>query len=149
MNPKFDTTAIENEKKALELLASEVQKAKDDDQRNMLMAEIQKSAQKLEAMCAEMQAEADKIREVKKEQSHVDAVVEVMLTKEQRQRVLEQTGVDVPSVRIPDPTGQLTKNMPRMDPALIEESAISQANAFKELVADAEESFELESNNQK
>ena len=38
--------------------------------------------------------------------------------------------------------------MPRMDPALIEESAISQANAFKELVADAEESFEMESNNQ-
>lgn len=148
MNPKFDTTAIENEKKALELLASEVQKAKDDDQRNMLMAEIQKSAQKLETMCAEMQAEADKIRGANKVQSHVDAVVEVMLTREQRQRVLEQTGVDVPSVRIPDPTGELTKSMPTMEPEFIEESAISQANAFKELVADAEESFELESNNQ-
>lgn len=148
MNPKFDTTAIENEKKALELLASEVQKAKDDDQRNMLMAEIQKSAQKLETMCAEMQAEADKIRGANKVQSHVDAVVEVMLTREQRQRVLEQTGVDVPSVRIPDPTGDLTKSMPTMEPGFIEESAISQANAFKELVADAEESFELESNNQ-
>ena len=148
MNPKLDTTAIENEKKALKLLTDEVQKTKDEDQRNMLMAEIQKSAQKLEAMCEELQAEADKMRPPPEERIPVNAVVEVVLTKEQRQRVLEQTGVDVPSVRIPDPTGQLTKSMPTMDPVLIEESAISQANAFKELVADAEESFEMESNNQ-
>ena len=148
MNPKLDTTAIENEKKALKLLTDEVQKAKDEDQRNMLMEEIHKSAQKLQTMCEELQAEADKMRPPLEERISVAAVVEVVLTKEQRQRVLEKTGVDVPSVRIPDPTGQLTKNMPRMDPALIEESAISQANAFKELVADAEESFEMESNNQ-
>ncbi len=148
MNPKLDTTAIEEEKKALQLLASEVQKTTDDEQRKLLMDEIQKSAAKLESMCADLQEEADKMRPPQSDKLHLEAVVEVVLTREQRQRVLEKTGIDVPSVRIPDPTGELTKNMPQMNPAFIEESALSQANAFKELVADAEESFELESNNQ-
>ena len=148
MNPKFDTTAIENEKKALQLLAAEMQKATDEDQRDMLMGEIKKSADKMQAMCEEMQAEADKIRPPEVVDAAVHAVVEVVLTPEQRRRVLEETGIDVPSVRIPDPTGELTKNMPSMDRSFVEKCAISQANAFKQLVADAEESAEMESDSQ-
>ena len=148
MDPKFDTTAIENEKKALQLLADEVQKTEDADQREMLMAEIQKSAAKLQALCEGMQAEADKIKPPQNDKINIDAVVEVVLTKEQRQRVLEQTGIDVPSVRISDPTGDLTKNMPIIEPEFIEQCAITQANAFKDLMADAEEAVEEESNTQ-
>lgn len=138
---KLDTTAIENEKNALKLLADEVQKATDDDTREMLVAEIQKSAEKLEKLCAELQAEADKIAPPEALDAP-QAVVEVVLTKDQRQRVLEKTGIDVPSVRIPDPTADLTKNMSIIQPEFIEECAIKQAENFKQLVADAEEAAE-------
>lgn len=139
----LDTTAIENEKKALQLLADEIQKAPDDDTREMLAAEIQKTAEKLEKLCAELQAEADKLAPPD-EDDLTNAVVEVILTKEQRQRVLEKTGIDVPSVRIPDPTADLTKNMSIMKPEFVEECAITQAENFKRLVADAEEAAEAE-----
>ena len=108
--PKFDTTDIENEQKALQLLANEVQNTKDDDTRDMLIAEIQKSAQKLQEMCQELQARADQFKPPQTD-VNIDAVVEVVLTPEQRRRVLEATGIDVPSVRIPDPNATLTKNM--------------------------------------
>lgn len=139
----LDTTAIENEKKALQLLADEIQKAPDDDTREMLAAEIQKTAEKLEKLCAELQTEADKLAPPD-EDDLTNAVVEVILTKEQRQRVLEKTGIDVPSVRIPDPTADLTKNMSIMKPEFVEECAITQAENFKRLVADAEEAAEAE-----
>ncbi|MBQ4360763.1 MAG: hypothetical protein II767_10945 [Proteobacteria bacterium] len=139
----LDTTAIENEKKALQLLADEIQKATDDDTREMLAAEIQKTAEKLEKLCAELQAEADKLAPPE-EDDLTNAVVEVILTKEQRQRVFEKTGIDVPSVRIPDPTADLTKNMSIMQPEFVEECAITQAESFKRLVADAEEAAEKE-----
>ncbi len=136
---KLDTSAIENEQKALQLLAAEIQKTNDGDTRDMLMAEIKKSADKLQSLCAELQAKADAMKPETAPVAKADAVVEVILTKEQRARVLEKTGIDVPSVRIPDPTSDLTKNMPNIQPEYIEECAINQANRFKELVADAEE----------
>ncbi len=142
MAKTLDTTGIENEQKALQLLANEVQNAKDDDERDMLIAEIQKSAAKLEGLCRELQAQADEMVPKQEENPNINAVVEVVLTKEQRQRVLEATGIDVPSVRIPDPTADLTKNMHEIQPEFIEECAISQANTFKQLVADAEEAAE-------
>ena len=143
----LDTTAIENEKKALQLLADEIQKAPDDDTREALAAEIQKTAEKLEKLCAELQAEADKLAPPN-EEDLTNVVVEVILTKEQRQRVLEKTGIDVPSVRIPDPTADLTKNMSIMQPEFVEECAITQAENFKRLVADAEEAAENEADDE-
>ena len=139
----LDTTAIENEKNALKLLADEIQKAQDDDTREMLTEEIKKTAEKLEKLCAELQAEADKLAPPEEEDTS-SAVVEVILTKDQRKRVLEATGIDVPSVRIPDPTANLTKNMSIMQPEFIEDCAISQAELFKQLVADAEEAAKAE-----
>lgn len=140
MTPKIlDTSAIENEKKALQLLANEVQNCKDDDERDALMAEVQKSAKKLEELCAELQKEADAIKPPEDEKKLLDAVVEVVLTKDQRRRVLEATGIDVPSVRISDPTSDLTRNMQHIQPEFIEECAMKQANLFKQLVSDAEE----------
>ena len=136
--PKFDTTDIENEQKALQLLANEVQNTKDDETRDMLIAEIQKSAQKLQDMCQELQARADQFKPPQND-VNMDAVVEVVLTPDQRKRVLDATGIDVPSVRIPDPNATLTKNMGTMKPEFIEKCAMSQAEAFKRLVADAEE----------
>lgn len=140
MAPKIlDTTAIDTEKKALELLANEIQNCKDDDERDMLMAEIQKSAKKLQELCDDLQKQADDIKQPEDDKKVVDAVVEVVLTKEQRQRVLAATGIDVPSVRISDPTADLTRNMQHIEPEFIEECAMKQAELFKQLVADAED----------
>ena len=139
---KFDTTAIENERKALQLLAEEVQKTDDADARDALIDAIQKSADKLKSMCEALQAEADKVVVPKIDNLDVDAVVEVVLTPEQRSRVLKAFGVDVPSVRIPDATGVLTKNMAHIGPDYIEECAMKQAKAFKEMCEEIEKAAE-------
>ena len=139
---KFDTTAIENERKALQLLAEEVQKTDDADARDALIDAIQKSADKLKSMCEALQAEADKVVVPKIDNLDVNAVVEVVLTPEQRSRVLKAFGVDVPSVRIPDATGVLTKNMADIEPDYIEECAMKQAKAFKEMCEEIEKAAE-------
>lgn len=129
-NPAFDTAAIENERKALELLTAEIQKTQDADARDALLDAIRKSADKIAAMCAELQERADKIAAPKIDTLDVNAVVEVVLTPDQRERVLKAFGVDVPSVRIPDANGVLTRNMAHITPDYIEECAMKQAKAF-------------------
>ena len=137
--PKLlDTSAIENEQKALQLLCDEMQNAKDDETREALAEQIKLIAAKLEKMCADLQAEADQIAPPD-DDINMKAVVEVVLTPDQRRRVLEATGIDVPSVRISDPNATLTKNMKHIQPDFIEECAMEQAEHFKRMVADFEE----------
>lgn len=133
----LDTSKIEEERKALQILADAAQTCSDDE-RSLIMQEIQKSAANLQKLCDELQAEADKIAEANPAKKiDFEAVVEVVLTPEQRKRVLEKTGIDVPSVRIQDPDATLTKNMAHIEPDFIEQSAIAQAERFKSLVEDA------------
>ena len=144
MSEKFDLTAIQNEQKAIMLLTEEVQKTSDAEERDALVAAIRKSAEKIQAMSAEMQARADAVTVPKVENFDIKAVVEVVLTPDQRKRVLEAYGVDVPSVRFPDSTGTLTRNMKNIEPDYIEECAMKQAKAFKDMVAEAEAAAESE-----
>lgn len=139
---KFDTLAIDNERKALLVLTEEVQKTQDEDARDALIDAIKQSAKRLEAMCAEIQHEAEQITVPKIDHLDIHAVVEVVLTPPQRARVLEAYGVDVPSVRIPDSTGVLTQNMAHIAPDYIEECAMKQAKAFKEMCEDLEKAAE-------
>ena len=135
----LDTSAIENEQKALQLVCDEMQQAKDDETRDALAEQIKILAENLEKMCADLQAEADKLTPPDNEDINMKAVVEVVLTPEQRKRVLETTGIDVPSVRISDPNATLTRNMKFIQPDFIEECAIEQAEHFKRMVADYED----------
>jgi hypothetical protein len=57
--------------------------------------------------------------------------LEVMLTPDQRKRVLDLTGVDLPSVVIQDEMGVLSKAMPHTDPRDIELMAIQEARRLK------------------
>lgn len=132
----LDASKVENERKALMVLAEAVQNCSDEE-RPFLMEEIKKTAEKLQALCDELQAEADKIAETLPKDEEINAVVEVVLTPDQRKRVLDETGVDVPSVKIPDPDALLTKNMQHIEPEFIELSAIEQAKRFKSMVEDA------------
>ena len=138
MSKTLDMSAVQNEQKALLLLADEIQKCDDDDTRELLAAEIQKSAEKLQALCNELQAEADSMAQ-DAPKPNTDAVVEVVLTKDQRALVLEKTGLDVPSIRIPDPNADLTRNMKDIDPDFILDCALKQADKFKRFVAESEE----------
>lgn len=130
---KLDKTAIDNERAALLVLMDEMSKTNDDDMREELADVIKAQAQKLLEMCDDLQAAADEI--VKNQpQEEPNAVVEVVLTPEQRAHVLAETGIDVPSVRIPDPTSELTRNMAFIQPDFIEERAIIQANQYKAII---------------
>ncbi len=143
--PKMlDASGVENERKALQLLCEEMQNAKDADTRDALMEQIQATAAALEKLCEKLQAEADEIAPPETDEVNLNAVVEVILTPDQRRRVLEITGIDVPSVRIPDPTAELTRNMQFIKPDFVEECAIEQAENFKRLVADFEEAQDEE-----
>lgn len=132
----LDASKVENERKALMVLAEAVQNCSDEE-RPLLMEEIQKTAAKLQQLCDELQAEADKITAALPQDEEIQAVVEVVLTPDQRRRVLEATGIDVPSVKIPDPNALLTKNMQHIEPEFIELSAMEQAKRFKAMVEDA------------
>ena len=127
-------TAIENERAALMVLMDEMSRVKDDDEREALADAIKGQAEKLQKMCEDLQAQADALAQEKPEDNLKDAVVEVVLTPEQRARVLEKTGIDVPSVKIPDPTSELTQHMAFVKPEFIEQRAILQAENFKRIV---------------
>src|SRR5205823_14173582 len=66
-------------------------------------------------------------QELDKAGPRTNAVVEVMLTDEQRTRVRAKTGIDLASVLIPDETGTVTSNMRHADPARIEWLATKEA----------------------
>ena len=148
---KLGTTAIDNEKAALLLLINEMQNASNDEERDNLKEALETQAAKLQSLCDELQAKADDIIKDNPKNESMDAVVEVVLTPEQRSRVLAKTGVDVPSIKIPDPSSELTKNMQYVQPDFIELRAIIQAENFKQLMEDMEqasaESTEEEENN--
>lgn len=137
---RLDTTDIDNERKALLLLAEEVQKTTDDDTRNALIAEIQKTAAHLQELCDALQAKANELVPPTPSEDVAVPVVEIVLTRDQHDIVMRETGVDVPSVRIPDPNGNITKNMAFIEPHFVLECALTQATMFKQLVADAEQS---------
>ncbi len=144
MAEMLDKTAVENEQKALQLLMDEYQKAEGND-KEQLMEAIQKQAEKLDAECQKLQAEADSLTPKDDEDDPaIQAIVEVVLTPEQRARVKEITGIDVPTVKLSDPTSNLTQNMASVNPDDIEERAIHQAKLFKKLMAEAEDIAEVE-----
>lgn len=133
----LDTKAIEDERKALEILVESIEGASEDDMK-VLLKEIEKTAQKIEEMCEALQAKADAIPRPESEMTP-EAFVEIVLTPEQRARVLEKTGIDVPSLRLEDPTSELTRNMIHVEPDYIEARAIEQAEMFISLTSDMEE----------
>jgi hypothetical protein len=58
-----------------------------------------------------------------------------MLTPEQQVRVREATGVELESIRIPDPTGSSVHSMPMTPPAVIEQRALVEAQRRKSAAA--------------
>ena len=61
--------------------------------------------------------------------------IEIVLTPEQRARILERTGVDLPSFIAPDELGVMARTMPRMDPRLVEALATNEAERKKVALA--------------
>jgi len=126
---------IEEEQKAIALLSDELTNAETPEQIEQLTAMIAEMAAKLEAMCESFE---DQVREEHPEAFDDDGElkeekpprVEVILTDSQRDRVREETGVDMPSVLIDDPDGTLTRTMEHSEPEEIEEIAVRKAIEF-------------------
>ncbi len=125
------------EQQAMNLMMEELQKATDPKAFNQILAAIQESGKRIEEM-SQAFADAFYAEHAEALAQSSEAVVpkiEVLLTPEQRQRVFEASGVDIPSVKLVDPTGALNAAMPSTPPPFIEAQAIKQAEAFKEMVA--------------
>ena len=126
---------IQNEQKALLILIESLQGAQSFDDKQAMMPMINEQTKKLTDLLAEFEKEHP-AREI--DTNAILPVVEVVLTPAQRRRVKEQTDIDVPSVRIPDPDHTLTTNMEHIDPDFIEQKALEQANAFKKMMEEQE-----------
>ena len=99
---------------------------KDIDAIQGLTKELERDGQELEVL-----AKAFEKQELAKAGPPPRGSLEVMLTPDQRQRVLALTGVELQSVVVNDEMGVLSKAMPTTDPRDIELLAIAQARRRK------------------
>ena len=106
--------------------AERLSNEKDIDAIQGLTKELERDGQELAVL-----AKAFEKQELAKAGPPPRGSLEVMLTADQRQRVLALTGVDVTSVIVNDEMGVLSKAMPSTDPRDIELLAIAQARRRK------------------
>ena len=99
---------------------------KDIDAIQGLTKELERDGQELEVL-----AKAFEKQELAKAGPPPRGSLEVMLTADQRQRVLALTGVELQSVIVNDEMGVLSQAMPTTDPRDIELLAIAQARRSK------------------
>ena len=121
MGPMADLDALLAGQAEAARLAIEMSQEKDP-------ARLQEMAGQLQARCAELERAARTLETP----DGGGAQTRVVLTAEQRQRVVEQTGVGVEVVTLRDTPGrQWSKEMPRIEPREIEAAAARQAAAAR------------------
>jgi hypothetical protein len=91
-----------------------------------IVQQLEQEAKELEAAAVAFQDKMNKTYPPKPK-----GAFEVVLTPDQRQRVLKATGVNMGSVFIQDITGAINVTMPTTAPEVIEEEAMKQARARK------------------
>lgn len=102
--------------------ASSLAAEKDVEKLQRLTAELEQEGRELEELALAFQKQ-----ELAKAGPPPKGKLEVVLTKEQRERVKKQTGVDMPTVLIADEAGVLSKAMPHTSPRDIEQIAMNEA----------------------
>jgi flagellar capping protein FliD len=102
-------------------LALEAQSAGSSARMQEIVAQLQALGSELEQLAAQLQAQSTAGTAAR------SGSTEVLLTPEQRSRVREATGIDLESIRIPDPTGISVHSMPLATPAQIEQRALQEA----------------------
>ncbi|MFA5625577.1 MAG: hypothetical protein WC966_11070 [Bradymonadales bacterium] len=133
----LDASKVLEERKAMQVLMDSLEEAQGSD-RDAVVEAIQEQAKRLQAACDELEAEA-KAQDVQKPEDEPEIFVEILLTPEQMQRVKTATGVEIPSIKLKDPTGALSKNMQHIEPEFVEEKAMEKAEQFNEMMADLAE----------
>ncbi len=127
---------LQRAQEELQELASKLDPDMDAEERDRLVAKIQKKAKKLQSMAAAFEAQENAKYEQQRKELGVPprtpyTVVE--LTEEQRARIEERTGVKVEAVKIDDPSADMTQAMPNMPPEFIEAIANRYARAVRDL----------------
>src|SRR5690606_36239005 len=124
-------------------MAEQLNNIDDAEQLLQAVAMVQEQGKLVEALAKQfeddMAAYEDEVKaeltEEQLEQLGPTPRVEVVLTPQQRARVQEETGVDMTSVKIPDPGGMMTRGMRQASPPEIEAHALKQAEEFNVMVA--------------
>lgn len=102
--------------------ASSLAHERDVEKIQSVTAELEREGRELEAL-----AKAFETQELAKAGPPPRGRLEVVLTPAQRARIKQLTGVDLPSVVVPDEMGVLSQAMPSTDPRDIELLAINEA----------------------
>src|SRR5215471_1822688 len=116
---------IEERQKQLMAMFEELQREEDMTRYLQIVQRMEMAAKELEAMAIALESE------LAKRQKRVQGQIEVVLTHEQRSKVLRDTGVSMTTVLIDDPAGNLSASMPAARPADIEKEALRQATRIK------------------
>jgi hypothetical protein len=88
---------------------------------------VMETAQVLQQMGVELEAMAKQFEKENPQKEPVKAFVEVQLTPGQQQRIRNETGIDMSTVLIEDPTGAYASTMKVHKPPQIEELAFQEA----------------------
>src|SRR5215470_4821627 len=116
---------IDERKKKLLAMMEQLQKEED-------MTRFLQTCQAMEAIGAELASLVLAVEaEMKQKVAAARGAIEVTLTPEQRARISKATGVNMTTVLIADPGGDLSQTMPQARPEDIEREAMRQALAKK------------------
>ncbi len=112
---------IEERRKRLLALGAQIQREEDMTRMLQLVQQMEQEAKELEDVAEVFQAKMSAQAKTPK------GGFEVVLTPEQRTRVMKETGVSMTTVFIEDPSGNMNRSMPSARPAEIEAEALRQA----------------------
>jgi len=131
-----DEITLDDLKRKQEALVSRIEALQNETD----IAVIQQAATELQAEGEELEklAKAFQEQELERNGAGRRGNTEVVLTKAQRERIEEQTGVSMESLFIKDDAGIATKTMPMTDPRIIEYRALQEAKR-KKLAAESDE----------
>jgi hypothetical protein len=116
---------IEERQKRLMAMFEALQREEDMTRYLQIVQQMEQEARDLESTALAFEAEATK------RQRRATGFIEVLLTNDQRTKVLRETGINMTTVLISDPGGEVNASMPGARPEDIEKEALRQATKTK------------------
>jgi K+-sensing histidine kinase KdpD len=131
MSTPVTLSDIEKQKQTLLDISAEFANTRDPDQIAKITERLNAATEQLHALLNTLKAQCDQqVQEALasgRALPRTDAVVEVVLTPEQRAQVKAETGADIETLTLPDPGGARSITMPYTDPDEILTLALASA----------------------
>jgi hypothetical protein len=126
MAPPVSLEDLEKKKDEMLELAKTLEGLEDHAQIQAIAEQLAEQGKELEILAAEFAGQSDATAKSR------TAWAEVVLTPDQRKRILEATGVEMETVKIRDDGGFFSLSMPYMAPSVIEAYALREAERRKQ-----------------